>query len=136
MVTTIENYNWICVLPIFVLLFIVIWRTLNQHSFFREPFDLIIALCVSVLCIVSLFAFYIPEQGHSYNRPSGRPFILLPFFVLAVMIILGFAILILRKAITLIKRILVTLYCSTQKMARFTDKLISPTSKKSFVNKD
>jgi hypothetical protein len=136
METTIENYNWIYVLPIFLLLFIVIWRSLKHYSFFRKPFDLIIALCVSVLCVVSLFTCYIPEQGLPYKQPSGHPFVLLPLFVLAIMIILSFAVLILLTAITIIKRILVPLYCGIQKMTRFMDKLIKPTSKNSLVNKD
>lgn len=96
MLTNLENYSWIIILPVFGLLFMTIWNALNKHLYFSEFASLVIALCVSVLCVISVIEFFPQEHGNSQEiavvcqeaassqEPQQRKFhfILLPYLAL------------------------------------------------------
>ena len=60
-----ENYSWIIILPVFVLLFAVIWNTLKRSSIFPKPACFVIALCVAILCVISVIEYFPQEHENS-----------------------------------------------------------------------
>ena len=96
MFTIVENYSWIIILPVFGLLFMTIWNALNKNSYFSESASFVIALCVSILCVISVIGIFpqeheasqeiaIVSQGDaSSQEPQQRKFhfILLPYLAL------------------------------------------------------
>ena len=96
MFTIVENYSWIIILPVFGLLFMTIWNALNKNSYFSDTGSFMIALCVSVLCAISVIAFFTQASGApqeiaiasqeeaSSQEPQQRKFhfILLPYLAL------------------------------------------------------
>ena len=102
MLINIENLGWIIILPVFGLLFMVIWNALKSSSVFPKPACLVIALCVSILCVISVIEFFPQVQGSSQdivavsqeNVPSQEPqqrrfhFILLPYLALTISLLL------------------------------------------------
>lgn len=102
MLTNIENYSWIIILPVFGLLFMVIWNALKSGSVFPKPACFVIALCVSILCVISVIEFFPQVQGSSQEiaavsqedassqEPQQRKFhfILLPYLTLVMSFIL------------------------------------------------
>ena len=103
MLTNVENYSCLIILPVFGLLFVVIWNALKSGSVFPEPACFVIALCVSALCVISVMEFFPQVHGNSQeiaavsqeDAPSQQPqhrkfnFILLPYLALT----LGFLLL-------------------------------------------
>lgn len=79
---------------IFVLLFVTILNTLKEVSFFKGATVWVIASCVSLLSVVALCRFFLPEgQGSELTEKSGRfrvglDFILLPYAALAIAILM------------------------------------------------
>lgn len=67
MLTITENFGWIIILPIFGLLFMTIWNALNKHSYFSEFASFMIALCVSMLCVLSVVGFFTQEHKSSQD---------------------------------------------------------------------
>ena len=96
MLTNIENYSWIIILPVFGLLFTAIWNALNRRSCFSDVASFVIALCVSMLCVISIIGFFPQEHENAQeiavvrqaNVSSQEPqqhtfhFILLPYMAL------------------------------------------------------
>jgi hypothetical protein len=96
MLTNIENYSWLIILPVFGLLFTKIWDALKRHSSCSETASFVIALCVSMLCVISIIGFFPHEPGTSQeiatvskeDTSSQEPhqheirFILLPYMAL------------------------------------------------------
>jgi Ca2+/Na+ antiporter len=66
MLTNIENYSWLIILSAFGLLFMKIWDTLKKYSSFSESTSFVIALCVSMLCVISVIGFF--SQGHENSQ--------------------------------------------------------------------
>ena len=117
MLTTIENYNGMFVIAVFVLLFTVIWNSLKRSSIFPENICFVIALCVSVLCIIGLFGLgktktrLIKGPTSSLVKvappvpltPAAEPnkkkinFILLPYAALAISILFALLLLMFQK---------------------------------------
>ena len=62
MLSTIENFGWLVILPVFGLLFTAIWSALNRHSCFSESVSFVIALCVSILCVLSVVGFFTQDS--------------------------------------------------------------------------
>lgn len=81
---------------IFVLLFVVILHVLRQYSSFGHVTAVVAALCVSVLCIMGLKNFLLSGEGNptvvqyatKSDNQTGIEIILLPYTVLAIVIIL------------------------------------------------
>ena len=102
MLTIIENYSWIIILPVFVLLFAVIWNALKKSSIFPDFLCFVIALCVTILCVISVTEFFPQEHGTSQriaavsqeNAPLQEHqqhkfhFILLPYLTLTLSFLL------------------------------------------------
>lgn len=95
MLTNLENYSWLIILPVFGLLFTKIWDVLNRHSSFSGTISFVIALCVSVLCAISVIGFFhqhedtqettvVSQEGGSLQDDSQHEvsFILLPYMAL------------------------------------------------------
>jgi len=96
MLTNVENYSWIIILPVFGLLFMTIWNALNKNSYFSDTGSFMIALCVSVLCVISVIAFFtqdhetsqeiaeVSQEDASSQEPQQHKFhlILLPYLAL------------------------------------------------------
>ena len=92
MLISLENYSWIIILPVFVLLFSVIWNALKKSSIFPEPACFVIVLCVAILCVISVIEYFpqehensqeaavISQEDASSQEPQQRKFhfILLP----------------------------------------------------------
>jgi len=102
MLTSVENYKWLTILAVFVLLFMVIWNALKSSSIFPEPTCFVIALCVAALCILSVTNYFpqehvnsqgvaaISEEDASLQEPHQRNFffILLPYLALMISLLL------------------------------------------------
>ena len=95
MLTNIENHSWIIILPVFGLLFMVIWNALKSSSIFPKPACFVIALCVSILCLISVIGFFPQVQGSSQEDASLQEpqqhrfhFILLPYMALTLSFLL------------------------------------------------
>jgi len=86
MLTIIENYSWIIILPVFVLLFAVIWNALKKSSVFPDFLCFVIALCVSMLCVISVIEFF--PQEHGTSQGIAAHFILLPYLALTLSFLL------------------------------------------------
>ena len=96
MLTNLENYSWLIILPVFGLLFTKIWDALNKHSSFSGTISFVIALCVSMLCVISVIGFFqqdhedsqeiaaVCEEGASLQKHQQHEvrFILLPYMAL------------------------------------------------------
>ena len=109
--------NGTIILVIFVLLFAVIWNSLKRSSIFPENICLVIALCVSVLCIIGLFGlgktearlikgprtFLVKDAPPVPSAPAAEPnkkkinFILLPYAALAISILFALLLLMFQK---------------------------------------
>lgn len=70
MLNLIENYSWVIILPVFALLFTVIWNALNRHSNFSGSISLVIAVCVSILCVISVLGGVLQVSGSSQEPAS------------------------------------------------------------------
>jgi len=84
----------LCIAAIFVILFVTILKVLKEMSFFQGNTAVIVALCVSLLSIIGLAQIEAGGGGfQNINNNEGRAggimeFILLPYTVLGVAIIL------------------------------------------------
>jgi len=117
MLGIIENYNGVFIVVIFVLLFAVIWNLLKRSSIIPENICLVLALCVSALCIIGLFdlgktetklitdtkTFLAKDTPPAPPTPPAETdkkkinFILLPYAALAISILLAFILSMLLK---------------------------------------
>ena len=102
MLTNVENYSCLIILPVFGLLFVVIWNALKGCSVFPEPACFVIALCVSILCVISVMEFFpqvhensqviaaVSQEDASSQEPQHRKFnfILLPYLALTLSFLL------------------------------------------------
>jgi len=81
-------------LPVFVLLFAVIWNALKKSSVFPDFLCFVIALCVSMLCVISVIEFFPQEHGTSQGIAAVSQenaqfhFILLPYLALTLSFLL------------------------------------------------
>jgi hypothetical protein len=118
MLTVIENVSWIIILPIFALLFAVIWRAVKRISLFSERTGLVVAVAVTILCLISMFDFDLSTQSKSQGigsdrqvvtKPANpehqkREFILLPYLALGISILASFIFMLLYKAWATLKK--------------------------------
>jgi hypothetical protein len=74
---------------LFVLLFGAIQQALKISSFFRGPSSYVIATCVSLLCMISLFRPFVRGKVVTRGGESGVvDFIMLPYAALAIAVLL------------------------------------------------
>jgi len=89
-----EPILFLALAAIFILLFVVISKVLKEVSFFKGNAAVIIALCVSLLSIIGFSQLVAGGDGlREVNNKGGRAgnileFILLPYTVLGIAIIL------------------------------------------------
>jgi hypothetical protein len=124
----IENHNGVLIATVFVLLFAVIWNTLKRSSIFPENICLVLAVCVSLLCIIGLFnpgqtkaklmtgnKFFIkdspttqPIELTDQAKPDKKKinFILLPYAALAISILFALILLMLQKGSAQLKKLM------------------------------
>jgi hypothetical protein len=147
MLTVIENVSWIIILPIFALLFAVIWRAVKHISLFSERTGLIVAVAVTILCLISMFDFDLSTQSKSQGIGSDRQvettpvnpqhqkreFILLPYLALGISILASFIFMLLYKAWATLKKSYWALCRNTKKTrhpgnwyGKINPKLVSP----------
>lgn len=80
---------------VLIILFATILRTLKEMSLFTPGTTVIVALCVSLLCLIGLHRFLVAgEGGHTVsghgsesNSQTGIELILLPYTALAIAIL-------------------------------------------------
>ena len=89
---------------VFVILFMIISTTLKRAALFRGKTAIVVALAVSVLCIVGLCQFLGPGDKTAAvplkedKSGIGLHFILLPYATLAIAMLLALLLLFLRNA--------------------------------------
>jgi protein-S-isoprenylcysteine O-methyltransferase Ste14 len=88
-----EPTTFLCLAAIFVILFAVIAKTLKEMSFFQKKTAIVVALCVSLLCIIGLYqSFFTIDKTHEVVHQGDKigilPFLLLPYTALALAILL------------------------------------------------
>ena len=64
MLTNVEDYAWLIILPLLGVVFTASWNALNRHSSFSGFGSFMIALCVAMLFIVGAVEFF-PQQHES-----------------------------------------------------------------------
>ena len=108
----------IILLPLFFIIFTVVWVSVKKWSLFSEPVGFLVAVCVSVLCIMGLFNIGKTDSHTPVNiaaaslndAASTQPdeqkinFILLPYAALAVSILLVFLFAMLLRAWSAMKK--------------------------------
>jgi len=97
MATGTIDFGWMLILPIFGVLFMVIWNSLKSSSIFPKPTCLVITFCVSVLCILGAMDFFtqdvvVLQKEVSLQEPQASKFypILLPYLTLMISLLLLF----------------------------------------------
>jgi len=88
-----EPTTFLCLAAIFVILFATIAQTLKEMSFFQKKTAVVVALCVSLLCIIGLYqSFFTIDKTHEVVHQDDKiwilPFLLLPYTALALAILL------------------------------------------------
>ncbi|MCJ7560168.1 hypothetical protein MUO79_06070 [Candidatus Bathyarchaeota archaeon] len=88
-----ESTTFLCLAAIFVILFATIAKTLKEMSFFQKKTAMVVALCVSLLCIIGLNqSFFTIDKTHEVVHQGDKirilPFLLLPYTALALAILL------------------------------------------------
>jgi len=86
----------VCAVAIFIVLFATILRALKEMSLFTHGTSVVVALSVSVLCLIGLYYLLVPDgggravSGHASeaNSQTGIEIILLPYAALAIAILL------------------------------------------------
>lgn len=88
-----ESTTFLCLAAIFVIVFATIAKTLKEMSFFQKKTSVVVALCVSLLCIIGLYqSFFTTDKTHEVVHQGDKiwimPFLLLPYTALALAILL------------------------------------------------
>jgi len=93
----------VCAGAIFVILFVTIHQALKQMSLFRKKTSVVVAICVSLLCIIGLHQhFFATTDDIAITADGDKPvngfnFLLLPYTALALAILLTLLLLFLFK---------------------------------------
>ena len=99
-----EFFLLLCTGAIFIILFVIIHQTLKQISFFGKKAYVVVAICVSLLCITGLHQHFFATTDNSATTGQGDTltnefnFLLLPYKALALAILLTLVLLFLCKA--------------------------------------
>ena len=90
-----ESTSLLCLVAIFILLFVIILKSLKQASIFGKKATVVISLCVSLLCIIGLSQTFTPAEKVSYvsksnsNHAPELDLILLLYAALAIALLLS-----------------------------------------------
>ena len=93
----------ICGLAVFVILFVVIHEVLKQTSFFRSGTAIVVAACVSLLCLIGIHQHLLGSQGpYLFNDDTDDPgrnlnVILIPYTALGLSILFVLLLLLMHK---------------------------------------
>ena len=87
-----EPTTFLCLAAIFVILFEITVKTLKEVSFFQKKTAVVVALCVSLLCIIGLYqSFFSINKTHGMSEKGDKNwvlhFLLLPYTALALAIL-------------------------------------------------
>jgi NADH:ubiquinone oxidoreductase subunit 5 (subunit L)/multisubunit Na+/H+ antiporter MnhA subunit len=93
----------LCAVPVFVILFAIISRTLRRMPLFDGNNVIVLALCVTMLCMIGLHRVFVQPPGAEAATADDthRPldFLLLPYTVMALAMLLAFCFLLLPKVV-------------------------------------
>ena len=90
-----ESTSLLCLIAIFVLLFVIILKVLRQQSFFGKNTAIVLSLCVSLLCIIGLSQLFVATEKVGEVSENSRKFspdldfILLFYAALAIALLLS-----------------------------------------------
>jgi|GEM_PF-803833 Flp pilus assembly protein TadB len=91
----------LCAVPVFVILFLMILRTLRHMPLFDGNDPVVLAVCITLLCMVGLHQAFVQSASAEAAPADGaqRPldFLLLPYTAMALAMLLAFCLLLLLK---------------------------------------
>jgi len=83
----------LCFAALFVLLYLVIYKSLKFSSFFRGPTAIVVAVCVSLLSVIGMMRMFtvggwdINVENNSSKSDDGLDIVLIPYTALALSIL-------------------------------------------------
>jgi phosphotransferase system glucose/maltose/N-acetylglucosamine-specific IIC component len=93
----------LCAVPVFVILFVIILRTLRQMPLFDENNPVVLAVCVTLLCIIGLHHVFVQPAGTEAatadDAHRSLDFLLLPYTAMAMAMLLALCLLLLDKMV-------------------------------------
>jgi len=97
-----EVAMWLlCMLPIFVILYVVISHSLQRSALFGKNATIAVAFCATFLCVLGLYETLAPrgntDQTDVGGGGTGFDFLLIPYAALALAILAMFLLLFIRK---------------------------------------
>ncbi len=91
----------LCTVPIFVILFLIILRTLRQIPLFDGNIAVVVALCAALLCMVGLHRTFVQSstrEAATANDPQpSLDFLLLPYTAMALAMLCVLLLLFIQK---------------------------------------
>jgi membrane protease YdiL (CAAX protease family) len=85
----------LCLVAIFFILVITIYKVLQESSFFKSSAaTAVIAICVSLLSVIGMIRFFVTDDtmyvvsNNSVDKHTNLDFILIPYVALGILIIL------------------------------------------------
>lgn len=77
----------LCAVPIFVILFLAILSSIQQMGLFKRTGAVVMAVCVTLLCMIGLYQTFVQPAGTEAAAPNSPPrsldFLLLPYAAMA-----------------------------------------------------
>ena len=93
----------LCMLPIFVILYVVISHSLQRSALFGKNATIAVAFCATFLCVLGLYETLAPrgntDQTDVGGGGTGFDFLLIPCAALALAILTMFLLLFIRKVL-------------------------------------
>ena len=93
----------LCAVPVFVILFAIILRTLRHIPLFDGSNPVVLALCVTLLCMIGLHQVFVQpaaaEAAPANDARRSLDFLLLPYTAMALAMLLAFCLLLLHKVV-------------------------------------
>jgi hypothetical protein len=93
----------LCAVLVFVILFAIILRTLRQIPLFGRNNVVVLALCVTLLCMLGLHQVFVQPAGTEAARADDAhrslDFLLLPYTAMALAMLLALCLLLLHKVL-------------------------------------
>lgn len=93
----------LCAVPVFVILFAIILRTLRHISLFDGSNPVVLALCVTLLCMIGLHQVFVQpaaaEAAPANDARRSLDFLPLPYTTMPLAVLLVFCLLLLHKVV-------------------------------------
>jgi phosphotransferase system glucose/maltose/N-acetylglucosamine-specific IIC component len=93
----------LCTVPVFVILFAIILRTLRQMPLFDGNDPVVLAVCITLLCMVGLHQAFVQsasaEAAPTDDARRSMDFLLLPYTAMAPAMLLALCLLLLDKVV-------------------------------------